>query len=191
MTLSFVTGNEHKFREAEKIANNYDIEIEHRDLEYVEIQADNLEDIVKPGIQQACNLINSPCFIEDAGLFIESLNGFPGPYSSYVYKTIGNEGVLNILKDVEDRRAEFRSAVGYCEPSSDPEIFIGKIRGTISKEIRGSKGFGYDPIFIPERGEGNTFAEISAEMKNYLSHRGEAIEKLVKWYIRNKKADGD
>ena len=191
MSLYFATGNEHKFEEAEELARNHDLEIEHKDISYIEIQADELEDIVKPGAQQASSMIGSPCFIEDAGMFIDSLKGFPGPYSSYVYRTVGNEGILRLMDGVEDRRAEFRSVVGYCEPGSDPKLFRGKVEGTITEEPRGKGGFGYDPIFAPDRGEGGTFAEMSTKMKNYLSHRAEAIEKLVKWYIRNKKADGD
>ena len=191
MSLFFATGNEHKFEEARELAKNYDLEIEHRNISYIEIQADDLVEVVKPGAQQASSMIGSPCFVEDAGLFVKHLKGFPGPYSSYVYKTIGNQGILRLMDGVEDRDAEFRSAVGYCEPGSEPEIFVGKVEGAITTDSRGSKGFGYDPIFVPKEGEGGTFAEMSTEMKNYLSHRADAIEKLVKWYIRNKKADGD
>lgn len=187
----FVTTNEHKFEEAKSIAEKFGIDIEHRDVPYVEIQADNLDQIVKPSAQQACKFIDAPCFVEDAGLFIGSLNGFPGPYSSYVFKTLGNEGILRLMENVDNRRAEFRSAVGYCEPGGEPETFEGKVVGTIARESRGTKGFGYDPIFMPERGEGGTFGEISTEMKNSFSHRAEAIEKFVKWYSRNKRVDGD
>lgn len=193
MTLIFVTGNKNKFEEAKNLSDNYDVKIEHRNISYVEIQADELIDVVKPSAQQACEMVGAPCFVEDAGLFIDSLNGFPGPYSSYVFKTVGNEGILRLMEGIpeEDRSAKFRSAVAYCEPGGEPEVFVGEVEGAISKEMRGSKGFGYDPIFLPERGGGGTFAEMSTEMKNYLSHRAKAIEKLVKWYTRNKKADGD
>lgn len=191
MVLVFVTTNEHKFEEAKSIAEKFGIEIEHYNVPYVEIQDDNLDQIVKPSAQQACKFTNAPCFVEDAGLFIESLNGFPGPYSSYVYKTLGNEGILRLMENIDDRRAEFRSAIGYCEPRGKPETFKGKVMGTIARGTRGTRGFGYDPIFMPERGEGGTFAEMSKEMKNSLSHRAKAIEKFVKWYSRNKKVDGD
>lgn len=191
MTLAFVTSNKNKFEEAEKVAKEYGIEIEHRNIAYIEIQADSLVEVVKPSAQQAYKIAGQPCFVEDAGLFISSLGGFPGPYSSYVFKTIGNQGILRLMEDLEDRRAEFRSAVGFCGSNSEPEVFQGKVTGTITKEERGSKGFGYDPIFMPDRGEGGTFAEMAMEMKNLLSHRADAIEKFVKWYSRNKKAEGD
>ncbi|KXB00537.1 hypothetical protein AKJ47_02130 [candidate division MSBL1 archaeon SCGC-AAA261G05] len=191
MTLAFVTSNRHKFEEAESLAENFGVELEHRDVPYVEIQADVLEDVAKPSAQQACALIDSPCFVEDAGLFIKSLEGFPGPYSSFVFKTLGNEGILKLMEGEEDRQAEFRSAVGYCEPRAKPKVFKGKVKGVITRETRGSKGFGFDPIFGPERGEGITFGEMELEMKNSFSHRSEAIEKFLKWYTKNKKPSGD
>lgn len=191
MTLAFVTSNKNKFEEAEKVANEYGIEIEHRNIPYIEIQADTVVEVVKPSAQQAYKISGQPCFVEDAGLFINPLKGFPGPYSSYVFKTIGNQGILRLMKSLEDRRAEFRSAVGFCGADAEPKVFQGKVTGTIAEEERGSKGFGYDPIFMPDRGEGGTFAEMSMEMKNVLSHRAAAIEKFVKWYGRNKKAEGD
>lgn len=191
MSLIFVTSNPHKFEEAKKLAENFDVTIEHRNIPYIEIQADSLMDVVKPSSQQACKLVGVPCFVEDAGLFIDHLNGFPGPYSSYVFKTLDNEGILKLLEGTEKRQAEFRSVIGYCEPNSDPKTFKGKVEGRITEEIRGSKGFGFDPIFMPERGSGGTFAEISTDMKNALSHRAKSIEKFVKWYVRNKKAGDD
>ena len=189
MTLTFVTSNQNKFEEAKALAEDYGIEIVRKNIPYVEIQSDNLADIVKPSAQQAYRMVGVPCFVEDAGLFINSLEGFPGPYSSYVFKTLGNEGILKLMESIDDRRAEFRSAIGFCG-DTELKVFQGKVNGTISKEERGSKGFGYDPIFIPDRGGGGTFAEMSMEMKNALSHRSSSIEKFVKWYSRNKKPEG-
>lgn len=191
MALIFVTSNENKFEEAEGVAQEHGIEIEHKNVAYVEIQADDLKTVVKPSAQQACKIAGQPCFVEDAGLFIESLGGFPGPYSSYVFETLGNQGILRLMEDIDDRRAEFRSAVAYCESDFEPKVFLGEVKGSIARKERGTGGFGYDPIFMPDRGEGGTFAEMSMEMKNSLSHRSKAIEKFVKWYARNKTVDGD
>jgi XTP/dITP diphosphohydrolase len=187
MTLTFVTSNRHKFEEAERIAVKHDVELEHRDVPYIEIQADELEEIARPSAQQASALLRAPCFVEDAGLFIQALKGFPGPYSAYVFETIGNEGVLKLLKGISDRKAEFQSAVGYCEPGKKPEVFVGRVEGTIALEAKGDKGFGFDPIFVPEEGDGRTFAEMSTDEKNKFSHRSRAIERFVKWYVRDKK----
>jgi len=84
--------------------------------------------------------------IEDDGLCIDSLDGFPGPYSSYVHKTIGNSGILQLLK--KNRNAKFISTIVYCDKKS-LEFFEGKLDGTISQSEKG-KGWGYDPIFIPK-----------------------------------------
>ncbi len=148
MSLKFVTSNDHKFAEAKDIAGEQGLEIDRVDASYVEIQADTLREVVEASAESALGLAGGPCFVEDAGLFIDILDGFPGPYSSYVFKTIGNQGVLSLMEGVKDKRAEFRSAVGYCEPGSEPRMFEGRARGSITKEERGGSGFGYDPIFM-------------------------------------------
>jgi XTP/dITP diphosphohydrolase len=185
MALNFVTSNLHKFEEVKKIAVRDGIEVVHNSTPYVEIQSDSLEDIVKVGVQQACALVNAPCFVEDAGLFVDSLKGFPGPYSKYVFLTIGNQGLLKLLEGEANRSAEFRSAVGYCEPGGKPVVFTGKIRGKITTALKGSAGFGFDPIFLAD-GEKRTFAEMSTEEKNRFSHRARSVEELMKWLKKGK-----
>jgi len=189
MAVIFVTTNHHKFEEAKEIAARHGMEIEHRNMPYIEIQADSLEDIIKVGTQQACALLKAPCFAEDAGLFIRALKGFPGPYSNFVFRTLGNEGILKLMAGESDRVAEFRSAIGYCEPGQKPEIFMGKVEGTITSEARGTGGFGFDPIFSPREGDGRTFAEMSTSEKNKFSHRAKAIEAFFKWYKQRGKVD--
>jgi XTP/dITP diphosphohydrolase len=187
MALIFVTSNHHKFEEASELAARYGIELEHRDTPYIEIQTDELEQVVRPGVQQACALLRAPCFVEDAGLFVRALRNFPGPYSNFVFRTLGNEGLLRLLEGENDRRAEFRSAVGYCEPGEKPEVFTGKVEGTIALEAKGTHGFGFDPVFLPNEGDGRTFAEMSTEEKNRLSHRARAIEGFFKWHKQREK----
>lgn len=181
MALIFVTTNLHKFEEASEIAARHGIKLEHRDTPYIEIQADELEDVIRPGVQQACALLKAPCFTEDAGLFVRALQGFPGLYSNFVFRTLGNKGILKLMAGESDRRAEFRSAVGYCEPGQKPEVFIGKVEGTITFEAKGTRGFGFDPIFSPREGDGRTFAEMSMGEKNSFSHRARAIEAFFNW----------
>jgi XTP/dITP diphosphohydrolase len=183
VVLFFATGNEGKFREVSALAAKLGVEIQHSRTPYLEIQADELSDIAKVGVQQVFGILKAPCFVEDSGLFIHSLRGFPGPYSKYVFLTIGNRGVLKLLEGVGDRRAVFRSAVGYCGRDGRPLVFEGRVEGRISLEERGTGGFGFDPIFIPDEGDGRTFAEMSVEEKNALSHRGRAIEGFFRWYL--------
>jgi XTP/dITP diphosphohydrolase len=190
MALIFVTSNRHKFEEVSELAVRHGVELEHSDTPYIEIQADELEQVVRPSVQQACALIRQPCFAEDAGLFVRALRGFPGPYSNFVFRTLGNEGLLKLMSGEKDRRAEFRSAVGYCEPGEKPEVFTGKVEGNIALEARGARGFGFDPIFVASEGDGRTFAEISMDEKNRFSHRARAIEAFFKWYKQREKVRG-
>ncbi|MCS7132086.1 MAG: XTP/dITP diphosphatase, partial [Hadesarchaea archaeon] len=177
-----------KFEEAREIASSYGIKLKMHRAPREEIQSDKLEEIAMRSVISACLALKKPCFVEDAGLFVKALNGFPGPYSSYAFKTIGNKGLLKLMAGEDDRRAEFRSVVAYCEPNSKPVVFSGNVRGCIALTTHGSGGFGFDPIFIPIGGNGRTFAEMSIDEKNKFSHRAKAIEKFLKWYIQRKKA---
>jgi len=178
--IYFVTGNQGKLVEAQDKFSKIKIKVIQKNLGYPEIQADSLEDVAKFGVEYIKERFNQPFILEDAGLFIETLNGFPGVYSSYVFHTIGCEGILELLKikKESDRRAVFRSVYAYHEPGKDPMFFAGEAPGSISKNMRGTNGFGYDPIFIP-KGDIRTFAEIDVHEKNSLSHRGKSLEKLI------------
>jgi XTP/dITP diphosphohydrolase len=184
MALIFVTGNHHKFKEVQKIAARHGLKIEMRDVSCKEIQADELGDISACSVGEACEILGKPCFVEDAGLFVRALRGFPGPYSNYVFRTIGNEGLLKLMAGVNDRRAEFRSAVGYCEPGLEPVVFEGRVRGKITRGERGKHGFGFDPIFLAKTNK--TFAEMPTVEKNKHSHRAKAIEAFFRWYKQRK-----
>lgn len=183
MALIFVTGNRHKFEEVSEIAAKQGLKLEMRDLPCREVQADELEEIARQSAIDACASLGKPCFVEDAGLFVQALRGFPGPYSSYVFRTIGNEGLLRLMVGVINRQAEFRSVVAYCEPRRKPRVFTGKVKGSISLKTRGAQGFGYDPIFLA-KSTGKTFGEMEISRKNKISHRGRSFEKFIKWYLR-------
>lgn len=186
MIVFFVTSNRGKFLEASSVLREFGIELRldttHRKLE---IQSDSLEDIVSNALTNICSGSVSDYFVvEDDGLFINALNGFPGPYSSYVYKTIGLKGVLKLMDGVDDRSAYFKSVVGLCGPKGVTKLFIGVVEGFIANEPRGSEGFGFDPIFIPQ-GYKETFAELGINVKNKLSHRARAFRALGEWLLRN------
>ena len=181
MELYFLTHNRSKFLEAEEIGKEYSVSIKMIDLEYEEIQDNKLETIAlmscKRVLQEKPELENKDFFVEDAGLFVKSLNGFPGPYSSYVFKTIGNEGILKLLKGKEDRRAHFKSVIAY-HSKNEIKIHIGKTEGKINQVTKGEKGFGFDPIFKPDKND-ITFAEMSLETKNLYSHRQKSLRELL------------
>ncbi|MCY0851403.1 MAG: XTP/dITP diphosphatase, partial [Thermoplasma acidophilum] len=172
----FVTSNRHKFEEVSEMAALYGIEIEWVRMKYEEIQDDSTERISYDSCNKLSRIVEAPYFVDDSGLFINALRGFPGPYSNYVSSTIGNEGILKIMDDVDDRTAYFLTVVSMNEGHSITQ-FIGKVMGKIARSIRGSNGFGYDPIFIPE-GSDRTFAEMDIKAKNAISHRSIAFRGL-------------
>ena len=177
-----VTRNPGKAREFEKIFSEYGLRFRIEPMETPEIQSEDLREVAERSVLYAYDVLREPVMVEDAGLFIEALNGFPGPFSSYVYKTIGVEGILKLMRGVEDRRAKFISVIAFYSPITEPvKFFMEEVEGYISDRVRGSKGFGFDPIFIPTEGDGRTFGEMGVEEKNKLSHRGRAARKFAEW----------
>ena len=208
--LRYVTTNEGKVREAEEYLG----EVAALEYDYTEVQADSLEAVAAHGAREAYAHAGGPVIVDDAGLYLEGFDGFPGPYSSYVEDTLGVERVGRLARREDATRARFRCVIAYCdgdpfEASPEPvdtgrrgqdvaaedraaattddtvdagdapvKLFAGAVPGTIV-EPRGDGGFGYDPIF---EHDGRTFAEMSAEEKNAVSHRGRALEKFAEWY---------
>lgn len=185
MKILFATSNQHKVKEANKIGKKFEIEFLQLEEPYPEIRDEDVSKVAEEGAKFLFEKIKKPLVVEDTGLFIEALNGFPGSYSAFVFKKIGNQGILQLLKEKRNRRAEFISAVGYCS-SEVVKIFQGLVKGTITREVKGDAGFGYDPIFIPE-GQSKTFAEDPV-MKNTVSHRRKAFEKFCKWIVTKKES---
>ena len=119
MKIFIVTTNENKFGDIKKIMNKHGVEVKQINFEYPEIQG-SLEEIVSQGAKYCSTSLNKTVLVHDAGLFIESLNGFPGVYIKYFLEKIGNHGILKLLENFENRNAEFRCAVGFCKPNSKP-----------------------------------------------------------------------
>jgi XTP/dITP diphosphohydrolase len=177
------TGNIHKFNEARLSLSEFKIATAMLKVKTFEIQDNSIENIAVASALDVVKKCHLPLIVEDAGLFIKTLNNFPGPYSSYVFQTIGTSGILKLMKDIDDRYAYFHSVVAFCKPKEKPVTFYGKVKGKIVQEERGGSGFGFDPIFAPLKGDGKTFAEMGTEEKNRYSHRAEALRKFAKWYI--------
>jgi XTP/dITP diphosphohydrolase len=176
--LDFITSNKGKLKEAQAALGPLGFDVRQNDIGYPELQADSLDQVALFGMEQVKARVEGAFMLEDSGLFIEPLGGFPGVYSAYVMKTVGNPGVLRLLGDRKDRGAVFRSCFGYYEPKKGPLLAKGECKGTVSTMIRGTHGFGYDPIFVPE-GDDRTFGEMTLEEKNTVSHRGRALKALV------------
>ena len=176
--LTIVTTNKGKIGEFVQSLDKTNFFPVQNSIDYPEIQASTLEEVVDFGLDWLKDKVEPPFVIDDAGAFIDSLEDFPGVYSRYIYDTIGVEGVLKQMNDIEDRKATFRCVLGLALADGSKHKFVGECTGHIIGEMRGSGGFGYDPIFIPG-GYEKTFAELSLEEKNSISHRGRAMEKLV------------
>lgn len=181
--ISFISSNKHKYQEIKAIfEKTSEIQVKHIQKHLNELQSDNLEKIAIFSLKTIFNDSDTKYyFVEDSGLFIKSLNGFPGPYSSYIFKKLGNEGILKIMRNIEVREAYFQSTIAL---KSDTGFitFTGVIRGHISEKDTGS-GWGYDPIFIVDSEFPNTLGDLGKE-KDTVSHRYHATRKLIK-YLEN------
>jgi XTP/dITP diphosphohydrolase len=182
----FATGNIHKFNEARVVFGRHGLAAGMLRVKAIEIQSDSLAEIASTSALYAYKRCHLPLIVEDAGLFVNVLKGFPGPYAAYVYKTVKNEGLLKLMDKVTDRKATFKSVIAYCD---SPELgktvcFEGEIEGeiTLHEKVRSDQSaFGFDPIFKPQ-GSTKTFAEMTIEEKNGFSHRAQAINKFADWY---------
>jgi XTP/dITP diphosphohydrolase len=186
--IFFATDNIHKFDEARKVLTEYKIAVGMLRAKALEIQSDDLEEIAKTSVVDAFKRCSLPLIVEDAGLFIDTLNGFPGPYSAYAYKTIGNKGLLKLMENIENRKARFHSVIAhYSAELKSPICFKGEVAGEIAREERRGKresGFGFDPTFKPVNSQ-ETFAEMTSTKKNKYSHRAQALRKFAEWYHKS------
>jgi XTP/dITP diphosphohydrolase len=212
--LNFVTTNPGKVREATAYLDD---EVVQFDFDYPEVQADDLGAVAAHGAREAYGAADGRVIVDDAGLFIDAFDGFPGPYSSYVEDKVGIERVWRMTEPETDHGAAFKTVIAYCDgegfaATPDPvdrderrgqdlaaderggatideqveggdetlpvKLFEGRVPGDIVAP-RGEGGFGFDPIF---EHDGTTFAEMSTDEKNAVSHRGRALAKFGEWY---------
>ena len=179
-SLKVITSNVHKFQEIKQRLSDLGIELVHVKVPYMEVQADLIRDIAIQSATTLLTYIDPPFMIEDSGIEIIHLKGFPGPYSSYVFRTIGWQGILNLMKQADNRSARFISTIVLVDSNRNMKVFEGFQEGEISLEGKGSNGFGFDPIFIPE-GTSKTYAQMDMETKNHYSHRGKSTKMLYEY----------
>jgi len=187
--IHFATTNVGKFSEVWASASEYGIDLRRLRLKPPEIQSDSLEEIARTS---ALHIIRGgspqPVMVEDAGLFIDALKGFPGPYSAYTYAKLGMGGILKLLEGQRNRRAHFACVIAYAE-SERLRLFGGRVEGLIVDRPRGRRGFGFDPIFQPLN-QPKTFAEMTTREKNAYSHRIQAFRKLARWDVAKRPPSG-
>ena len=177
MRVQFITTNAGKFAEVSEQCAAANVRLVHLDRSYPEIQTDRLEKVLRFAATGLDDEVKGDYLIDDSGLFIEALGSFPGVYSAFVQKKLGNRGILKLMAG-ERYRAAFFETVLLLRQGEEHEVFHGQCRGTIADAERGKGGFGYDPIFIPE-GETRTFAEMTVAEKNKISHRARAVQALL------------
>lgn len=200
MRIVFATNNAHKLSEIRQILGN-DIEILsladigcHDDIPET---ADTLEGNALQKAQYVYDHYHLSCFADDTGLEVDALGGEPGIYSAR-YAGDGHDSEANMQKLLQklgennNRKARFRTVIALIEKEEDDKVtepaektsfFEGIVEGQIIREKRGQEGFGYDPIFQPD-GYDETFAQLGLEIKNRISHRARAVEKLAKYLLK-------
>lgn len=169
----FVTSNPDKWREAQRILGGA---IERVELELAELQAESAASVALAKAQAAFAALGRPVIVEDAGVELLGLGGFPGPFIKYWEKLGGLGSICRAADGLGDRRARAVCALGICSEAGS-YVVQGTVEGTLSPEPRGTGGFGWDAIFIPE-GDTRTFAEMTAAEKDARSHRRRAWQLL-------------
>jgi XTP/dITP diphosphohydrolase len=191
-SLVFATGNQHKLEEVQGLLGK---DFALSCLKEVGITEDipetafTLHENALQKAQYVYNKCGCACFADDTGLEIDALNGEPGVFSAR-YAGPQKDSLANMqlviekLQGVANRKAQFRTVIAYIDKYGNEYLFEGKIEGKIIDTPTGVQGFGYDPIFVPE-GFDKTFAELPMDVKNSMSHRGRAIQKLVEFLINS------
>ncbi|MEM0940861.1 MAG: RdgB/HAM1 family non-canonical purine NTP pyrophosphatase [Bacteroidota bacterium] len=186
MKICFASNNNHKIRELNQMVWGMYTIVGLKELgveEDIIETGETFEENSRIKAQYIFDRYSIPVFADDSGLCVDALNGEPGVYSARYAgpeKDVDNniDLLLANLRGIENRKAKFVSVITLIKESGEEVQFYGEIGGTILEERQGSKGFGYDPIFQPF-GYNKTFAEISSEEKNQLSHRAIAVKKFI------------
>lgn len=183
-TLTFVTGNAKKLEEVRAIlGNNFPLELISHKLDLPELQGEVNEVSIKK-CQEAARQLQKPVLVEDTSLCFNALKGLPGPYIKWFLEKLEPEGLYTLLTGWADKSAEAVCTFAYCDGDCedlDVILFQGRTKGTIVPP-RGKRDFGWDCCFQPE-GYKETYAEMSKECKNTISHRYKALEKVKLHFV--------
>jgi XTP/dITP diphosphohydrolase len=180
--IYFATSNDSKFEEARFVLREYRLRLGRLRTKGSELQSDDVARVASAAASELAAKQGRLFFVEDTGLFVKALGGFPGAYAAFVYRTIGPEGVLRLLSGSSDRSAEFVSAVAFVGTSRRPRVFMGRLKGRIPLRPHGRGGFGFDPVFVP-LGSKHTLAELTLQEKCAVSHRARALKAMGEWLV--------
>ena len=182
-SITYVTSNWSKILSAKEVLEPLGFKVEHIKMDTTEIQADKVEEIAMHSAKEASDKLKKSVLKNDTGLFIEALNGFPGPYTHYVDERLGEEKILKLLENETNRRACFIEAYAYCEYNKEPIVFTSITNGTIALEKSGEYGWNWDFIFIPD-GYDKTLANYPDEERVKIWNN-EAYLKIAEYFKKN------
>lgn len=179
-SLTFITGNAEK---AAQLGIHLAFEVEHKKLDLSEIQSLDLEEVAIDKARRAYEILGTPVLIEDTALTFTALGSLPGPLIKWFLASLGNEGLSKILDGYDNRSAKAEVCFALHDESGQ-RLFKSSVNGTIATAPRGERGFGWDPIFIPD-GYGQTWGEMNADQQRNTSLRREALLKLQDYLEAN------
>lgn len=182
MTLVLISSNKRKIAELTTLLEP-EIKVEVMKLEYPELKLEDPCEISKAAAKMLCERMKKPVLVEDSGFFVDALKGFPGIMTKFTSYKIGLNGIIKIMKGVKKRKCWYKSAIGICEPGKQPVCFLGVEEGRVAEKIRGKKGWGQDPIFLP-KGKSKTYGETGHKEGHHL-FRYNAVQKLKKYLLNN------
>ncbi len=171
-SVTLITSNPNKAREFTSHIPGLQV-LRH---EYVEIQSEDPSEVSAVAAGSLAGMLGKVIVVEDSGLFIDSLHGFPGTFTKQVTATIGNDGLLKLMRGVKNRKCYYKSVIGFCAPGQKPVCFVGIEQGKIALKAAGKNGWGNDPIFIP-KGSSKTYSQIKQPGQSG-KFRIDAIKKL-------------
>lgn len=181
MRIPFVTSNKNKYQEAREIVGR---RLVRKELETEEIQSVDVEKVVLHKLNEAHRKLKGPLVVEDTGLHLDALRGFPGALIKHMENSMGVEEIPRLLSYYGNFNAAAETAIGFHD-GKKAMLFVSVTRGKIVRKPRGSRGFGFDSIFVPE-GSKKTLAQMSVHEKNIFSARGKAFRKLEVYLMKNK-----
>jgi non-canonical purine NTP pyrophosphatase (RdgB/HAM1 family) len=173
--IALITGNAGK---AAEYAAMLGIDVTPAKAELTEVQSLDVAVVAARKVTDAYAQLGEPVLVDDTGLTVHAWNGLPGALVAWFLDTVGAQGILNMATGLTDRRATVTTALGYAD-ANGVQVFTGTVDGTLATEPRGTSGFGYDPVFIPDSDPSHrTYAQMTSEEKNKISHRRRAVEAM-------------
>ena len=184
MKITLVTGNWAKVAQAKEFLEPAGIKVDNVKMDTIEIQADTIEEVAAYSAKYASEQLKCNVVKNDTGIMIDALNGFPAAYTHYVQDTIGEKGILKLMKGIENRKAKFIQVLAYCEYGKEPVTFTSTTYGTISKRLQGKYGWSWDFIFIP-KGKDKTLGSFNDE-ERFKLWNDTGYKQLID-YLKNNK----